>query len=65
MIWFSPFPAERVECPDPADPSAPSIFGRAAKFNYQLEDVERGKPSTKEEANQSLRQFPKPPQIFV
>src|SRR5437899_12712047 len=54
MNYFPLLPAEPID-PDPADPSASAILGRAAALNYQLENVEGGKRSTKEEANQGLR----------
>ena len=41
--------------PDPADPSVAVIFGRAVAVNYRWKNVERSKPSIKEEANKALR----------
>jgi len=40
--------------PDPADPSAPAIFGRGVAVNYRRKNVECSKPSIKEEANEAL-----------
>jgi len=51
---FPIFRRSLSKCPDPADPSAPAIFGRGVAITYRWKNVERSKPSIKEEAGEAL-----------